>query len=173
MSIIETLITDRMESDLTELKSLLSRPLDDWTAEELAWFNDAVIKGAYNYTDLNRVTAAMEYLHGLLTGYGYATGYTPVIVEPGRTEWRSSDIPTKNKMEQYRRNISSLRSVLASLPTTPNAPDDMDGLTIEDANNIEQILADIDEIITAMSKIFLRSNMLWTVSGGPELYFAN
>lgn len=173
MSVIDALITDRTESDVSKLNALLSSPLSEWTEDELTWFNQAASKGAYNYTDLNRVTRAMEYLHSTLTGYGYSTGYSPLEIEPGRTEWRSSDIPTKNKMEQYRRNISSLRSVLASLPTTPNAPDDMDGMTIEDANNIEQILADIDEIITAMPKIFLRSNMLWTVSGGPELYFAN
>ena len=66
-----TLITDRSQADLDALGSLLSVPMEDWTAEELAEFNLARSKGAYNYTDLNRVTAAMDYINEQLVGYGY------------------------------------------------------------------------------------------------------
>ena len=78
-----TLITDRSQGDLDALRSLLSTPLADWTAEQLAEFNLAKSKGAYNYTDLNRVTACMDYLNEVLTGLGYVTGYVPVEVPHG------------------------------------------------------------------------------------------
>lgn len=75
-----TLVTDRSPADLETLRALLAVPLADWTAEQLAEFNLAASKGAYNYTDLNRVTAAMDYLNEVLTELGYQTGYQRVKV---------------------------------------------------------------------------------------------
>ena len=77
-----TLITDRAPSDLELLRDLLSTPMGDWTAAQLAEFNLARSKGAYNYTDLNRVSACMDYLNERLTALGYVTGYHPIIVHP-------------------------------------------------------------------------------------------
>lgn len=77
-----TLITDRSQGDLDALRDLLNTPISDWTAEQLAEFNQAVSRGAYNYTDLNRVTACMDYLNERLTALGYVTGYHPIIVHP-------------------------------------------------------------------------------------------
>lgn len=76
-----TLVTDRSPSDLELLRDLLSTPMSDWTAEQLAAFNQAISKGAYNYTDLNRVTACMEYLDETLRAYGYRTGYRPIKIQ--------------------------------------------------------------------------------------------
>ena len=75
-----TLITDRSQADLQALRDLLATPIADWTAEQLAQFNQAISKGAYNYTDLNRVTAAMDAIHERLTELGYQTGYERVQV---------------------------------------------------------------------------------------------
>ena len=75
-----TLITDRSPEDLQALRDLLATPMADWTAEQLAEFNQAASKGAYNYTDLNRVTACMDYLDEKLTESGYATGYQRITV---------------------------------------------------------------------------------------------
>ena len=76
-----TLVTDRSASDLELLRDLLSTPMSDWTAEQLAAFNQAVSKGAYNYTDLNRVTACMDYLAGVFQGLGYEVpGYQKIVV---------------------------------------------------------------------------------------------
>lgn len=75
-----TLVTDRSASDLELLRDLLSTPMGDWTAEQLAAFNQAISKGAYNYTDLNRVTACMDYLNERLTAAGYVTGYQRIRI---------------------------------------------------------------------------------------------
>lgn len=76
------LITDRSQADLDTLRALLDVPLADWTVGQLAEFNQVISKGAYNYTDLNRVTACMDYLNEVLTEMGYVTGYQPIIVHP-------------------------------------------------------------------------------------------
>lgn len=80
MSIIDNLVTDRSQADVDSLRALLARGAANWTAEELSEFNLARSKGAYNYTDLNRVTEAMDYLNDRLVGYGYQTGYQRVEV---------------------------------------------------------------------------------------------
>lgn len=83
MSIIDTLITDRTQADVTKLKSLLSKPKVMWTNEEWSEFLLAKDKGAYNATDLNRVQEAMEYLAERFRGYGYNV---PEIKRPSITE---------------------------------------------------------------------------------------
>lgn len=75
-----TLITDRTQADVDALADLLSVPMEEWTTEQLAAFNQIKDKGSYNYTDLNRVTQAMDYINEQLVGYGYATGYQKIKI---------------------------------------------------------------------------------------------
>ena len=77
-----TLVTNRSREDLETLREILAAPVRDWTAGERQQFNRVAARGAYNYTDLNRVTACMEYLNEVLTEMGYVTGYQPIIVHP-------------------------------------------------------------------------------------------
>ena len=378
-----TLITDRSPEDLQALRDLLATPMADWTAEQLAEFKLAKSKGAYNYTDLNRVTACMDYLNERLTGLGYETGYqrievphqepepvgplpegytllayiastgtqwinsgfipnqntriivdckadsvspngsfpfgvrsnyiqnafcaalTPtqvfynfatsyqfvsasfsdqklkidanrnvctftagelsetvsltesnftapssiilfstteqgsvitgeaawhgaiynckiyddnvlvrdflpcinpdgdsglfdiinqgfygnsgtgafvagpavVLPEPEPTldpyTWYESDTPTQAQMTQYLANVEALKEALTLADNAPELPSDMDGLTTQEANHIEEIFAMINLYLLALQRVFLRSGMAWAVSGGPEFYFAN
>jgi len=78
-----TLITDRIQADVSYLSALLKKPLADCTAEELEKFNAGMLKGGYWWTDLNRVTACMEYINRELQELGYETEYKPVVVHPG------------------------------------------------------------------------------------------
>ena len=104
-------------------------------------------KGTYNATDLNRVTAAMEDLKAQFNNYGYQVKeYTAVRDGP----WLDTDIPTATQMEQYIANVEAIRSTIAILPTTPETPEDMELLTWAEANDIEQILLEIDLLITNM-----------------------
>ena len=76
MSVIDELITDRTQADLDTLMDLLRQDMTAWTETQKDWFRQAVSKGAYNYTDLNRVTAAMEELANQFSILGYSTaGY--------------------------------------------------------------------------------------------------
>lgn len=76
-----TLITDRTQADVDAARELTFRVENGLaTAEEIARWNLAAEKGAYNYTDLNRVTQCMEYLDETLRSYGYQTGYQRIRV---------------------------------------------------------------------------------------------
>ena len=62
MSILDSLITDRTQEDVQRWSALAAKGYSAMTeAEKAEW--DAGMKGAYNYTDLNRVTACMEYIN--------------------------------------------------------------------------------------------------------------
>lgn len=112
-------------------------------------------KGFYNASDLNRVGAAVEYIAGRFAALGYDC---PVTV---KKDWLTSDAPTASQLETYRQNIVTLRSRIAVMASTPEAPASMAGLDYVKANNIEQILLDLDALITNITKS-------WCFSG--ELY---
>lgn len=81
-----TLITDRTKADVDAASSLLAKITAGTATEaELEQFNAAMMKGAYNYTDLNRVSAAVYYLDEVLRGYGYQTGVEKVAVSHDKT----------------------------------------------------------------------------------------
>lgn len=80
-----TLITDRARSDSDTLKTLLSKPMAKWTAEERMAFNEAVMRGSYEYTDLNRVDACLEDLVARLGRVGCnVPGYERLKIERGK-----------------------------------------------------------------------------------------
>ena len=80
-----TLITDRARSDSDTLKTLLSKPMAEWTAEERTAFNGAVMRGSYDYTDLNRVDACLKDLVARLGRVGYnVPGYERLKIERGK-----------------------------------------------------------------------------------------
>lgn len=84
-------------------------------------------KGAYNYSDLNRVERAVSEISDL-AGLGLTT----------KTDWAMWDIPTSADMERYLSNIGVIRdhfSINTDFPAT------MNNLTYSDANNIERILS--------------------------------
>lgn len=95
-----TLITDRTRSDSDTLKTLLGKPMAEWTAEERTAFNGAVMKGSYDYTDLNRVDDCLEDLVARLGRVGCnVPGYERLKIE--RTVTPSSRLPEGYTEVQY------------------------------------------------------------------------
>lgn len=95
-----TLITDRTRSDSDTLKTLLSKPMAEWTAEERTAFNGAVMRGSYDYTDLNRVDACLEDLVARLGRVGCnVPGYERLKIERAVTP--SSRLPEGYAEVQY------------------------------------------------------------------------
>jgi hypothetical protein len=83
-------------------------------------------KGAYNYSDLNRVERAVSVISDL-AGLGLTT----------KTDWTMWDIPRAADMTRYLGNIYAIRdhySIQIDLPSK------MDDLTYYYANNIESVL---------------------------------
>lgn len=112
-------------------------------------------KGFYNASDLNRVGAAVEYIADRFTALGYAC---PVTV---KKDWLTSDAPTASQLETYRQNIVTLRSRIAVMASTPEAPASMAGLNYVKANNIEQILLDLDALLTNAAAAWYQSGELF------------
>lgn len=95
-----TLITDRARSDSDTLKTLLGKPMAKWTAEERTAFNRAVMRGSYDYTDLNRVGDCLEDLVSRLGRVGCnVPGYERLKIE--REVTPSSRLPEGYTEVQY------------------------------------------------------------------------
>ena len=65
-------------------------------------------------------------------------------------------------MDKYLKNISAIREAISVYETTPEPPSNMDNLTWQQANDIEKILFDIDEIITKMEQAWFYSGDLYS-----------
>ena len=138
-----SLITDRTQGDVQQAASMYARGWDNLTdAEKSEWLQG--LRGAYNAVDLNRVGNAITYIAQRLEQYGY-----PVQVSP-KIDWTMADIPYPESMTTYLDNVEIIRDALAVMPTTPPVPDDMENLNYIEANNIEQILLDVNALIDNM-----------------------
>lgn len=103
-----TLITDRANTDVNHLKLLKTKNYAAMSeAEKAVW--DAALRGAYNASDMNRITDAMVYLKRLYEQYGLEVSYTPVNIphEDGTTDtiWRVGEVPTPAQAEVILQNI--------------------------------------------------------------------
>ena len=139
------LITDRVQADVDRVAALAARVSAGTAtdAEKTEWASD--LKGAYNASDLNRVGAAVAYA---------------VTVNP-KQDWTGSDIPTAGQMAAYLRDVAALRGAIAVMASTPPTPDSANNLTWQEANNIEQILLDVDELLTRMAAAWFYSGELY------------
>lgn len=141
------LITDRTQQDVDRIRELAKKlNVGTATVEELAEWNSIALKGSYDHTDLNRVGDAVQYISEILKSCGY---HCPVIP---KLDWPESGSGSPADMAQYLKNVQTLRGILTLLPETPNVPADMEKLTWQEANAIEQILVDLESTIKTMLK---------------------
>ena len=145
------LITDRTAADATLKKELAAIGYDNMSAEQKALW-DAGLKGSYNASDLNRVGAACAELYALLIGAGYAVnGYVAL-----RTNWADTARPTPAELAQY---IGTVAAIKSALPTSTLIPSTMRRLTVEGANNIERLLLEVEDILTRLKSIYIKSGV--------------
>lgn len=142
-----SLITDRTQADVARWLTLRNKGYANMTDEEMAEWDSGQMKGAYNPPyDMNRVGAALNYLRDRLAEAGYLSASAFFA----REDWTAADIPTGADLTNYLKYVSTVREALAQFSTTPPAPEYTGGLDYREANNIEQILADVDQLITNM-----------------------
>ena len=152
MSIIDTLITDRTEGDVATAIQLAQKiSSGEATDVEINQFL-SVLKGAYNYTDLNRVGEVVDYLRNRLSD----DAGTYVEVSP-KTDWAETDIPNQQQATQYITDIQNIRAAFLLPDGTPEAPDTLTGLTYSQANDIETILYRLNETIDALKITLITS----------------
>ena len=170
---IEALIYDRTQADvdyLYEVKDRLQRKVAIPGQDGAAWLTD--LKGAYNASDLNRVSLATEKLgeymadiEDELTAYRLAhrVGASAAndmpyasadIITHAKTDWTEADIPTHEQGQNYTGDVQLLRDCAEALLGTdaPEVPD-INGLTWDGANDIENLLRLIYEAVTAADPV--------------------
>lgn len=131
-----SLITDRTAADVYHWQTLRDKGWEAMTEEERAeWLTP--MKGCYNFTDLNRVEGAVEYIGELLRDAGYEMDLVT------KKDWTMEDMPTRLDMERYIGNVAAIREVFNPFPSTPKAPKITQNLSHVFANDLEQILKDM------------------------------
>ena len=149
------LITDRTAADVERYLTLRNKGFANLTAaEKTEWL--APMKGAYNYTDLNRVEEAVQYVADKLRDRGYR-----VEIEAIKT-WTMNSLPTMADMNRYLANVKVIRNAFATLITTPQVPASIVGLTYKEANDIEQIIYDVNKLLENMMSVWFFSGDLYS-----------
>lgn len=133
----------------------------DRTAEDVDAGND---KGTYKASDLNRVGAAMNYVAARLREQGYDPHISP------KTDWKDDDWVDPAAQAVYLVDLAELRKQFTLYETTPEVPPRIlatainsgDGLTYAWANDIEQILMDIDALLTNIAAGWIYSGEIYS-----------
>lgn len=122
-------IVDRTQAHVDLLNKLRKKAWGEMSEEEQEqWYGEAT-KGAYNYTDLNRVESAVAKLASEL-GLTLST----------KTDWTLWDVPVQADMERYLSNVAAIRDACPGELVFPVLPNSMGELTYEGANSIEMVL---------------------------------
>jgi hypothetical protein len=160
----ESLVTDRTQQHVSRILNLMQQiaggtatqaEIDEFLANRGDGDADTW-KGAYNYTDLNRVGAAVTRITERLASAGI------YIATVGKSDWTEEDYNNVEALDYYLRDISLVRGAIAVTSDTPPVPDDLQGLYWWEANNIEKILEDVDYLITNMMQAWYYSGDLYS-----------
>ena len=152
---LEHLITNRAEQDVERVKFLSEKAWQDMTdAEKSEWLSP--MKGAYNYTDMNRVEEAVAFVAERLREFGYLS------FAPETHVWSAEDIPTESDLFRYFGNIATLRNAITVGASTPNVPAGIAGFGSSEANALEQILLDVYLVLTRISQAWFYSGDLYS-----------
>ena len=130
-------ITDRTSQDVARWKLLHDKGWEAMSQEEQTeWLTG--MKGSYNYTDMNRVESAVEYLEIRFLEKGTKLSLTT------KTDWTNTARPTKDDMRRYFRNVAAIRAAVKVNLGTPAAPTAETLFDYKKANDIEVILRAVD-----------------------------
>lgn len=141
------LVTDRTVADVSRWLMLRNKGYANMTVAERAEWDAAQMKGAYNPAyDMNRVGVALNSIRDRLA----AANYLPSSVFAAKTNWTAADIPTAADLSAYLGHVETVRGAIALFATTPKTPANSGGLDYQEANDIEKILFDIDQLIENM-----------------------
>ena len=141
------LITDRTKTDVERWKTLRDKGWNEMSDEERAeWMGlttptPSASKGMYTHNDLNRVEAAVKELASRLLEFGYLKEDLDI-----KTDWMYTDQIWLEDIKRYYGNIGKLRDCIKVYAKTPYTPSTSRKLDYEMANEIEQILSDINDV---------------------------
>lgn len=138
------LVYDRTADDVAEALRLTQKAFAGTLTDEEKTVWLAGMKGTYDAIDMNRVAAAVSTLSGLLNAAGYKN-------EVSAQNFVEGEDSTDEKYTVYLSNVQTLRDAIAVRVSTPSVPAADAKLDYVGANNIEKILADLDELLGWMT----------------------
>lgn len=135
------LITDRTQADADRVRALADIGWAHMTDAEQTEWSQKINRGAYNASDLNRVTAAVQYLGGELHRRGY--------LDPRRSAWNGAwDVADKPSVINFDTYVGNVRRIWAALPNeAPAPPETLENPTVDGANGLEAALVAVDTVL--------------------------
>ena len=151
------MITDRSASDVLLAKNLIKKGFQNMTEDEKNSFLSG-LKGAYNYSDVNRVETAIKYfVDTMLQIYEqniqlakelgvdwssiYDVPYNPedyknIVI---KNDWQINDLFTKTDRADFLNKIVHVLSAIIDIPSNTNYLTDKNRLVLQDrdGNNLE------------------------------------
>ena len=121
--------------------SIIDTLIYDRTQQDLVNETD---KAYISYIDLNRIEEAVKYLSDILNGYAY---YNKVVC---KTDWNISELRKQEDCHRIKSNYEVLKNYVYKFKIP-----EFSWSTIQEANNIEKILADIEKVIKSMEQTFV------------------
>lgn len=106
------LVYDRTQADADALKQLIQRGYQSLTPMQLEEWNSIASKGAWNYTDANRVGATINYMRTLLAASGLDVSDIPVASVASNI---NTDIRNEN-VTQLQESIKQLQQLYETNP---------------------------------------------------------
>ena len=150
----QTPIFNRTEQDVLKVVTYDNIGYKYLTDEQKAEW-DSGLKGALNYTDINRIEGNIAYLFDIF-------GISDITV---KTDWVHTDIVTLSDFQRILNNIDRLRSLFKVFETTPEIPSAPIN-TYQKVNDIEKILYDMYYIYENGDMAFARNDPVYKA----ELY---
>ena len=137
------MVTDRTQSDIDAAKQMR---LKLQAGQSLTEEQKAILeRGTCTAVMLNRIENAQKSLAILLNKYAY-------MINISNKTWTTSQIFSYDACQRVLENLDRLKKAFYTYETTPDTPSYMYGR--QEANDIEKILADIDELIEDMTGRF-------------------
>lgn len=150
MSALDNLITDRTDLEVYEANQLNGITYANMTVAQKAVYDAG--RGVYRHTDANRVGEACAEIYAIAQSYSYdIPGYVPL-----RTDYTAQTRPTPAEMTQYLATVNAIKMAFSASQALPQT---MRFITYDDANNIEKLLAEVNDIMERMLSVFVRSGV--------------
>lgn len=157
-SLFDKLIYDRTLADV-EHRNELKNAIQNGTAtqSEIAEWNKAELKGAYNYTDLNRIGILLQYIQTEGANKGFIITYPYTIY----TNYTTASLLTVSDVTKLLQNVATVKTTFAQWIATqvPSAIKNY-----EQANAIESILHQVESIYEGTEMAYRYSDEFY--SGG-------
>ena len=109
-------------------------------------------KGYYNFNDLYRIELWCVYIAEILNRYSY---YVTINT---KTNWTRKDFLNVTQLARIKSNVMAVKNAYKTYIDTPSVSG-TGNMTFAEANRIEKILKDLDEILINMQRYFVFSGV--------------